>query len=294
MNGLLKNGIATGDCVKRMRSLEPLSIDHGIHDPPYSDKVHSCSRRGLTNYKEIKGDAARTARNRDLGFEPMTPELMNACAEQFARITRRWVLVFCDLELAHEWRESLERAGMEYVRTLIWEKLGAAPQMTGDRPANHAEAIVLCHQTHPDGRPMKKRWRNGGNGNMYRFAIVLNRSGKDPRHHTTQKPLALMSALVRHFTDPGDVVLDAFAGSGTTILACRARGRVCYGIELDPEVATTGNERIRTTTDQAELPTFEITMPTQQSAMAGVLDFVPPTRGNTTETSRPNGPRETT
>jgi hypothetical protein len=77
-------------------------------------------------------------------------------AAHFARLARRWVLVFSDFESAHLWRHDLEGAGLEYVRTGIWHKGNGAPQFTGDRPAVPGEAIVICH-TH--GR---KRWNGGG------------------------------------------------------------------------------------------------------------------------------------
>ncbi|MCX8182539.1 MAG: site-specific DNA-methyltransferase [Candidatus Methanomethyliaceae archaeon] len=55
--------------------------------------------------------------------------------------------------------------------------------------------------------------------------------------HPTQKPLALIRKLVKAFSFPGECVLDPFAGSGTTMVACRELGRECVGIEIDPEYA---------------------------------------------------------
>ena len=56
----------------------------------------------------------------------------------------------------------------------------------------------------------------------------------DEKLHPTQKPVAVMSELVTALTDQGQVVLDPFSGSGSTLIACEQTGRVCHAIELDP------------------------------------------------------------
>ena len=67
-----------------------------------------------------------------------------------------------------------------------------------------------------------------------------------PRHnpHPTVKPVALMRWLVRLVTQPGDLVLDPFTGSGTTGIACMLEGRRFVGIEMDPAYAEIARKRI--------------------------------------------------
>ena len=74
-------------------------------------------------------------------------------------------------------------------------------------------------------------WNGGGKRGIYSVptAIDRDRSGLDARIHTTQKPLALMQALVRDFTDEGETILDPFAGSGTTLYAAARLGRKSIG-----------------------------------------------------------------
>ena len=55
--------------------------------------------------------------------------------------------------------------------------------------------------------------------------------------HPTMKPLALVERAIDNSSRPGDVVLDLFLGSGTTLIAAERTGRVCYGMELDPHYA---------------------------------------------------------
>lgn len=53
--------------------------------------------------------------------------------------------------------------------------------------------------------------------------------------HPTMKPIGLFDYQIKNNTKPGDVVLDLFMGSGTTIMACEQNGRIAYGMELDPK-----------------------------------------------------------
>jgi site-specific DNA-methyltransferase (adenine-specific) len=78
----------------------------------------------------------------------------------------------------------------------------------------------------------------GDSGSAARFFYCAKASrserGKDNTHPTV-KPLALMRYLVRLVTPPGGLVLDPFAGSGTTLLAARLEGAAAIGVELEEE-----------------------------------------------------------
>jgi site-specific DNA-methyltransferase (adenine-specific) len=236
-----------GDCLdptSGLASLADKSIDVVITDPPYSEHVHSKSRRGLTVTHQPGSNNEISAR-RDLGFEHITQDQMEAVADQCARLARRWVLVFCDVESSHLWAGALSSTGqLEYIRTLAWIKLGGAPQFTGDRPAVGFEAIVLAHPPRK-----KKRWNGGGKAGIYSVptAIDRDRSGDDVRIHTTQKPIVLMEQLIRDFSDQGETILDPFSGSGTTGVAALALERRFLGWEKDSACHTQAAGRIAST-----------------------------------------------
>ena len=63
--------------------------------------------------------------------------------------------------------------------------------------------------------------------------------------HLTQKPLDLMKALIELSTQKGQVVLDPFCGSGTSLLAAKLLQRHYIGIELDPQFFETANTRVK-------------------------------------------------
>lgn len=74
---------------------------------------------------------------------------------------------------------------------------------------------------------------------------VLRVSSEGHGIHPTQKPVALFEYLIRTYTDPGDLVLDTFIGSGTTAFACIKTNRNFIGFERDPDFFQLAEKRIR-------------------------------------------------
>lgn len=231
-----------GDCIEGMRGLADKSVAHLITDPPYSEHVHAKQWIGAALTEA--GAKRRATTHTDIGFASLTAETRTAVAMEAARLATRWSLIFCDIEGVNGWIEALRIAGLDYVRTLIWDKVDSAPQFTGDRPANAAECAVLAH---PGGR---KRWNAGGKRNVYRHAVNGERGAKS---HPTQKPIALMREILTDFTDVGDLVLDPFAGSGTTGAACIELGRDFIGFEQSEIHWQTANTRLLDTARQGQL-----------------------------------------
>ena len=66
--------------------------------------------------------------------------------------------------------------------------------------------------------------------------------------HSTQKPLSLLSILIRCYSNPGDTILDPFAGSGSTLIAAHQEGRESLGYEINQEYYEEASERIETMT----------------------------------------------
>lgn len=225
-----------GLCLPWLETLPANSVDHVITDPPYDEATHSKSRSGRNLPDAENSFSCKARRAVEFGFDPLGPEEIAALAVQFARVTKRWVLVFTSVELSHVWREALVNAGLDYVRTGAWVKLRATPQFTGDRPAVAFEAIVIAH------RKGRKRWNGGGKAGIWTHPVVANCNGhRQDRVHTTQKPLTLMTELVADFTDEGDTVCDPFMGSATTGVAAIRLGRRFLGCEMQPREGFPGD-----------------------------------------------------
>jgi len=78
-----------------------------------------------------------------------------------------------------------------------------------------------------------------------------------PKYHVSQKPVRVMCRLLEKFTKPGDLVVDPYAGSGSTLLACLKTGRRGIGIEVDPAHVATSRRRI----EAARTPLFTEALP---------------------------------
>ena len=215
-----------GDCLEGMRTLADKSVDVVITDPPYSDATHKRTWQAKT--------IGRPTVYAGIDFAAITTEQAATVAVECARLVKRWILVFTDLENIDLWRLAVLDADLDYVRSGIWVKPDATPQFTGDRPAQGVEAFVIAH---PRGR---KRWNGGGKRNVYTH---MREPGGNP--HPTTKPLALMRELVSDFSDPGELVLDPFAGSGSTGVACRQLGRRFLGWELNRDYFDIACRRLR-------------------------------------------------
>ena len=74
-----------------------------------------------------------------------------------------------------------------------------------------------------DGYELKSKW----------YLSQTNTEDKDKYEHPTIKPLELVKRHILHSTQPNDIVLDCFCGSGTTCVACKETGRRFIGIEID-------------------------------------------------------------
>lgn len=227
-----------GDCLAWMATLANRSVDVVITDPPYSPDVHGKSRAGGRALNMGNGKPTFN-REVEFGFDAITQDQMEAVADQCERLAKRWVLIFCDVESNHLWRGALSSAGLEPVRIGAWVKDGCTPQFTGDRPAAGIEAVVIAH------RPGKKRWNGGGKRAVWTYPVVQKRGAKiSDRVHTTQKPLSLMLELVSLFSEPGELIIDPFAGSGTTGVAALRLGRRFAGAEQQEKYVTIANERL--------------------------------------------------
>lgn len=214
------------------------AVDHVITDPPYEAEAHTLQRRSISVVDPAQKQVLHVA---PLPFEPIDEATRRVVALELARLSRRWTLVFCQVEAAMRWRDALvgdEHGvnGVSYRRTCVWTKPDGQPQLSGDRPGMGYESIVCVHRT---GR---SRWNGGGALGVFEFN--KGDGGGKKNEHPTTKPLSLMLELVRLFTDPDDLILDPFAGSGTTGVACLRLGRRFIGIEKDPTYAALARERL--------------------------------------------------
>ena len=184
-------------------------------DPPYNvDLGHH-------------GGAPRTGRRRTIANDALPPEQWEAFCRGWAQnllshvdgalyvcmSTREWPLV----------TRVLEEAGGHWSDTIIWAK----------------DRFVLGRADYQrQYEPIWYGWRDGAShhwcGDRDQGDVWTIPRPAESELHPTMKPLALVERAVENSSRPGDLVLDLFLGSGTSVIAAERTGRICYGMELDP------------------------------------------------------------
>ena len=218
--------IIHGDCREVLPTLG--QVDHVITDPPFEKEAHTLQRRVKRSGGVMEIEA--------LSFSAITQVERMEISAEIARLAKRWAIVFSQVEAVMEWQRALTTTNELAARRIgVWVKPDAMPQFSGDRPGMGYESIVFAH------RKGRSKWNGGG-----RVAVFTHNKNTPggAHHHETQKPLPLMLELVELFTDPDDLVLDPFCGSGTTGVACLRLGRRFIGIERDEKYHAVAVERL--------------------------------------------------
>lgn len=222
--------LAEGDNMQILPALTLLAEQEGLPvgvcltDPPFDQRTSEGARRSRN------ADPIATTRERFIDFDGL-PNM--AWVSEALAASSRWVIAFCALEQLLEYKAV---AGDDrWIRSGVWVKPDAAPQFTGDRPAQGAEGVAIMH---PKGR---KRWNGGGDRAVWTHCVEKQ---AQVIGHPTPKPIPLMLELVELFTDPEEIILDPFCGSGTTGVAAIRLGRRFIGIEKDPKYAAIARERL--------------------------------------------------
>lgn len=241
LEGRARWAVVHADCREVLAALPARSVHHIITDPPY--------RRGLyLNFRS--NSAARTkssATGRDLrtdAYQALADLAIGALEDvlpfagaEFRRIALRWIVAFHDAESGHLWRDAL--GSDYYVRSGVWVKPNPVPQISGDRPGQGFEAATIGH------RPGRKRWNGGGKAAVWTHnAVQGNWTERRGNTHPCPKPLSLMLELGKDFSDADDIILDPFAGSGTTGVAALRLGRRCILVERDERYAALARQAL--------------------------------------------------
>lgn len=233
-----------GDCLDVLDRQPSGSVDHVMGDPPYEQHMHS-AKAGARGIKRAnsRADLAANRISRTDGQAPLKTldfdsieKIRPIVTPLMVRASSGWLIAFCTPEGVAPWRDAIEAAGARYKRACVWVKPDAPPQFNGQGPAMGAENFVAawCGK----GR---SSWNAGGKRGVYTH--LTNGRTRDGRH-PTEKPLDLMREILRDFTDPDDLILDPFMGSGTTAVACILENRRFIGVELNPAYFEVACQRV--------------------------------------------------
>ena len=146
---------------------------------------------------------------------------------------------------------ALVQNGFRLLNDVIWEKPNPPPNL-GCRTFTHSTEVILWATKAAKGSRhrytfnyQEMRRENGGKQMKTVWRMKAPTAAeKQLGKHPTQKPLELIERCLRASTNEGDVVLDPFAGSGSTGVAALALGRRFIGIEIDPAFMDVSIKRI--------------------------------------------------
>lgn len=149
------------------------------------------------------------------------------------------MIVFCAFDQAHRVIELGEKYGFSHHYPIFFIKNYSAQVLKANMKIVGAteHALVLYRDKLP-------KFRNNGRMVFDWFDWRRDSAREYPKVHPTQKPVNVLKRLIEIFTDPGDVVIDPCAGSGSTLRAAYEMGRNSYGFEVDKRFYTDAKEKM--------------------------------------------------
>ena len=248
------------ELARRLRD-EVGQVDALIVDAPYSERTHKGHDDGTADANRV-ADFAKRGRGREcdlryaakkaskgadhrrtINYQPWGQADVAAFVEAWAPLTRGWIVSLTDHVLAPAWEAAMEAAGRYTFAPIACVEPGSRCRMHGDGPAQWSTFAIVSRPR--DGAWLAERheMRKARGANCaLPGAYVAGEHGKDV---PGGKPLALMEALVRDYSEPGDLVCDPCAGGGTTLLAAKLLGRRYVGSDIDAGHVEIARERLR-------------------------------------------------
>ncbi len=228
------------DCVAGLRALPSACADLIVADPPYNLEKNF----GAWNEKERKHE-----------WLPWCREWLGECN----RLLKPGGSIFV-YGIHHHlcWIQChLYELGLNYRRQIIWHYENGFAGYTKTLAA-HYEPLLwfskgesfsyhpirepyksierLKHPINKNGRVWKPHPEGKLAGDVWYFPVLAGRRFRDEKvAHPTQKPLSISTRIIRHFSNPGDLVIVPFAGSGSECLAARIEQREFIGFELNSD-----------------------------------------------------------
>lgn len=200
-----------------------------LTDPPFNDAVKNISGNGAIKHDEFAMASGEMTEAEFIVF--LKTFIQHLIAHS---INGSLAYIFMS------WRHSYElltagKAYSELKNICVWNKL------TGGMGSMYRSQHEFCFvfkkgtESHVNNIQLGKFGRNRTNVWDYKGVRVTNPENKDDlRFHPTCKNIELLSDAILDASNPGNAVLDPFAGSGSTLLACEKTDRVCYAMEIEP------------------------------------------------------------
>ncbi|MGF1483101.1 MAG: DNA-methyltransferase [Opitutales bacterium] len=239
-----------GDCFEAMEGAArdadlAGSVDCVFADPPYflSNDGVTCQNGRMVSVNKGRWDTSKGA----LENHAFNRRWLELCQRLLKPDGTLWVSG--THHVIYSVGFALQELGFKLLNTIVWEKPNPPPNLSCRYFTHSTELIIWAARDASskhtfnyaemkaanEDRQMKDVWRLTAPG----------RAEKAFGKHPTQKPLALVERCLEASTRPGDLVLDPFSGSGTTLIAAQKLGRFAIGIEGDSQHVELATRRIQ-------------------------------------------------
>jgi len=243
------NKIIQGDCTEILSALPENSIDVIFADPPYNLQLHhDLYRPNLT-----KVDAVADRWDKFPGFseyDQFTCNWLTACRRVLKDTGTIWVIgTYHNIFRVGSIMQDL---GFWILNDVIWIKANPMPNFRGVRFANAHETLIWAQKKRGARYTFNHRDMKSLNDDLQMrsdWTIPLT-TGKErlkvngSKAHSTQKPSGLLYRVILSSTNPGDVILDPFLGSGTTAAMAKKLHRNWIGIEKEKKYIKVAQKRV--------------------------------------------------
>ncbi|MDV7144686.1 site-specific DNA-methyltransferase [Tropicimonas sp. TH_r6] len=244
------NTILAGDCIAEMKKLPDASIDLIFADPPYNLQLKGNLHRpdnSLVDAVDDEWDSFSSFGAYDRFTEAWLAEARRLLKPNGA------IWVIGSYHNIFRVGSKLQDAGFWILNDVVWRKSNPMPNFRGMRLTNAHETMIWAGKSEDskytfnyealkalnEGIQMRSDWVipicNGGE---------RLKDSKGDKAHPTQKPEALLHRVLIGSTNPGDVVLDPFFGTGTTGAVAKMLGRDFIGIEREESYRKVATARI--------------------------------------------------
>lgn len=248
------NQILAGDCIEVMNGLPENSVDLIFADPPYNLQL----RGDLHRPDNSKVDAVDDHWDQFSGFaayDRFTREWLAAARRILKPNGAIWVIG--SYHNIFRVGTAMQDAGFWILNDVVWRKSNPMPNFRGKRLTNAHETMIWASKSEGGKYTFNyEALKSLNDGVQMRSDWVLPictgherlKDANGDKAHPTQKPESLLHRILVGSTNPGDVVLDPFFGTGTTGAVAKMLGRDWIGIEREDayrEVAAKRLARIR-------------------------------------------------
>lgn len=241
-NGIVpKNKIILGDCLKIMPFIEDDSIDLVLCDLPYCST--ECGWDSPIPLKDLWEQYHRIVKKNGaillFGQEPFTSKLVMSNPDEFKY---RWTWEKSKASGYFHAKQQPLRAS-EDIAVFYRSQPTYNPQFTYADPYNKGTAGRFAEAYGARGKATEIK---SDDGKRYPRSVIYFKTAESEgkTYHPTQKPLELISYLIKTYTNEGDTVLDNAAGSFTTAVAAQALGRNWIAIDQEEKYCEAGLERL--------------------------------------------------